>query len=197
MSQRSQGSGSDPVHHRFTSGWIHFDRNWPTRMFSVSLSLFLYGSLRQPTMKLSDRILLYSRFVFFFVLWSILMADVALSIRFPNQISQNHPNDLPNRTLKTAVFALGSFWRSEAVFGCLDGVVRTAVGYAGGSKTNPVFVWLLWKFKSNLGPEKANSSSQLCSFQFSSLVEFNYIPQNLNKYNVVFPYFLPSSLQNI
>lgn len=41
--------------------------------------------------------------------------------------------------LKTAVFALGSFWRSEAVFGCLHGVARTTVGYAGGSKTNPEF----------------------------------------------------------
>uniref|UniRef100_A0A453QLA7 Peptide methionine sulfoxide reductase A5 n=3 Tax=Triticinae TaxID=1648030 RepID=A0A453QLA7_AEGTS len=39
----------------------------------------------------------------------------------------------------TAVFALGSFWRSEAVFGCLHGVLRTSVGYAGGSKANPEY----------------------------------------------------------
>ncbi|KAM0915092.1 hypothetical protein ACQ4PT_011112 [Festuca glaucescens] len=39
----------------------------------------------------------------------------------------------------TAVFALGSFWRSEAAFGCLPGVVRTSVGYAGGSKANPEY----------------------------------------------------------
>jgi hypothetical protein len=38
-----------------------------------------------------------------------------------------------------AVFALGSFWRSEAAFGCLPGVIRTSVGYAGGSKTNPEY----------------------------------------------------------
>jgi peptide-methionine (S)-S-oxide reductase len=39
----------------------------------------------------------------------------------------------------TAVFALGSFWRSEAAFGCLPGVIRTSVGYAGGSKANPEY----------------------------------------------------------
>ncbi|OEL36053.1 hypothetical protein BAE44_0002930, partial [Dichanthelium oligosanthes] len=39
----------------------------------------------------------------------------------------------------TAVFALGSFWRSEAAFGCLPGVIRTSVGYAGGSKSNPEY----------------------------------------------------------
>ena len=39
----------------------------------------------------------------------------------------------------TAVFALGSFWRSEAAFGCLPGVIRTSVGYAGGSKAYPEY----------------------------------------------------------
>ncbi|KAL6861550.1 hypothetical protein ACP4OV_017250 [Aristida adscensionis] len=39
----------------------------------------------------------------------------------------------------TAAFALGSFWRSEAAFGCLPGVIRTSVGYAGGSKPNPEY----------------------------------------------------------
>ncbi|KAG0601645.1 hypothetical protein M758_11G128900 [Ceratodon purpureus] len=38
---------------------------------------------------------------------------------------------------RVAAFALGSFWRGEAVFGCLPGVVRTRAGYAGGAKVNP------------------------------------------------------------
>lgn len=38
---------------------------------------------------------------------------------------------------RVAAFALGSFWRGEAVFGCLPGVVRTRAGYAGGAKQNP------------------------------------------------------------
>ncbi|PWA96984.1 peptide methionine sulfoxide reductase family protein [Artemisia annua] len=68
----------------------------------------------------------------------ILSANPSHSIRFPNPISQ--VTLIPsNEVTKTAVFALGSFWRSESVFGCLDGVVRTSVGYAGGSKLNPEY----------------------------------------------------------
>eukprot|EP00250_Pteridium_aquilinum_P004632 c14844_g1_i1 orf=152-889(+) len=40
---------------------------------------------------------------------------------------------------KTAIFAMGSFWHSEAVFGCLTGVLRTTAGYTGGSKLNPEY----------------------------------------------------------
>ncbi|KAJ3672675.1 hypothetical protein LUZ60_007396 [Juncus effusus] len=45
----------------------------------------------------------------------------------------------PPQSARVAVFALGSFWRSEAAFGCLHGVIRTSVGYAGGSKLNPEY----------------------------------------------------------
>ncbi|XP_022740191.1 peptide methionine sulfoxide reductase A5-like [Durio zibethinus] len=65
---------------------------------------------------------------------SILCADKAFSIRISTA-----PRELSDQSLKTAVFALGSFWRSEAVFGCLNGVVRTTAGYAGGSKINPAY----------------------------------------------------------
>ncbi|XP_024977433.1 peptide methionine sulfoxide reductase A5 [Cynara cardunculus var. scolymus] len=74
----------------------------------------------------------------YFFLGIIVSADVTLGIRFPNPISQVSGNP-PDQLLKTAVFSLGSFWRSESVFGCLDGVVRTTVGYAGGSKSNPEY----------------------------------------------------------
>ncbi|KAM7273486.1 hypothetical protein ACFE04_028150 [Oxalis oulophora] len=69
-----------------------------------------------------------------------------------NHITTQHHNKRVPRTtvsdvstsdqqqqLNTVVFALGSFWRTEAIFGCLDGVVRTSVGYAGGSKANPEY----------------------------------------------------------
>ncbi|GAA0142184.1 reductase [Lithospermum erythrorhizon] len=56
------------------------------------------------------------------------------SIRIPNP-----PIDETIIPSKTAVLCLGSFWRSESVFGCLEGVVRTTVGYAGGSKPNPEY----------------------------------------------------------
>ncbi|KAL3720508.1 hypothetical protein ACJRO7_005339 [Eucalyptus globulus] len=62
----------------------------------------------------------------------------AQCIRLANRIPDPAAG-FPDQPSRTAVFALGSFWRSEAVFGCLDGVVRTAVGYAGGSKPNPEY----------------------------------------------------------
>lgn len=65
----------------------------------------------------------------------VLIASPATGIRLPDR--QLEPPPAPSYPLKTAVFALGSFWRSEAVFGCLNGVVRTTVGYSGGSKPNP------------------------------------------------------------
>ncbi|XVF15888.1 hypothetical protein REPUB_Repub09cG0195200 [Reevesia pubescens] len=70
---------------------------------------------------------------------SILCTEKAFSIRIPDQISTKPRPELSDQYLKTAVFALGSFWRSEAVFGCLNGVVRTTSGYAGGSKINPEY----------------------------------------------------------
>lgn len=38
-----------------------------------------------------------------------------------------------------ATFALGCFWGPDARFGSIEGVVRTRVGYAGGTKPNPTY----------------------------------------------------------
>jgi peptide-methionine (S)-S-oxide reductase len=38
-----------------------------------------------------------------------------------------------------ATFGVGCFWGPDAAFGALDGVVRTRVGYAGGSKPDPTY----------------------------------------------------------
>ncbi len=40
---------------------------------------------------------------------------------------------------ETATFGLGCFWGPDAIFGALDGVVRTRVGYAGGTKPDPSY----------------------------------------------------------
>ncbi|WP_135819702.1 peptide-methionine (S)-S-oxide reductase MsrA [Halostella litorea] len=40
---------------------------------------------------------------------------------------------------ETTTFALGCFWGPDATFGALDGVVRTRVGYAGGTKPDPTY----------------------------------------------------------
>jgi peptide-methionine (S)-S-oxide reductase len=41
--------------------------------------------------------------------------------------------------VEIADFALGCFWSPEARFGALDGVVRTCVGYAGGTTPEPTY----------------------------------------------------------
>ncbi|MCL7041217.1 hypothetical protein MKW94_024360, partial [Papaver nudicaule] len=75
-----------------------------------------------------------------FLSFSLMFNNGVLGIRLPDRISNVAKDSTVNQqTLKTAVFALGSFWRSESVFGCLNGVVRTTAGYAGGAKTNPEF----------------------------------------------------------
>jgi len=39
----------------------------------------------------------------------------------------------------TATFGIGCFWGPDAQFGAMDGVVRTRVGYAGGTKRDPTY----------------------------------------------------------
>jgi peptide-methionine (S)-S-oxide reductase len=41
--------------------------------------------------------------------------------------------------LQQAVFGLGCFWGAERRFWLMDGVVSTAVGYAGGHTPNPTY----------------------------------------------------------
>ncbi|KAJ7521082.1 hypothetical protein O6H91_19G036900 [Diphasiastrum complanatum] len=80
------------------------------------------------------------------LLWMLVMLmsacdGVVFAIRLGN--NENNPQMAAaslrdgSRPTRRAVFALGSFWRAEAVFGCLPGVVGTQVGYSGGSKQNP------------------------------------------------------------
>ncbi|GGK82724.1 peptide-methionine (S)-S-oxide reductase MsrA [Rufibacter glacialis] len=41
--------------------------------------------------------------------------------------------------LQTATLAMGCFWGAEAYFGAVGGVVRTRVGFAGGTTENPTY----------------------------------------------------------
>lgn len=41
--------------------------------------------------------------------------------------------------LETATFGMGCFWGPEARFGSLPGVIRTRVGFAGGTMPNPSY----------------------------------------------------------
>ena len=46
---------------------------------------------------------------------------------------------LPPEETKTATFGMGCFWGPEARFGATEGVVRTRVGYAGGTTPEPTY----------------------------------------------------------
>jgi len=53
---------------------------------------------------------------------------------------REYDNRAPSRDeTVTATFALGCFWGPDAKFGAVDGVVRTRVGYAGGTKEDPTY----------------------------------------------------------
>ena len=45
----------------------------------------------------------------------------------------------PPGATETATFGLGCFWGPEARFGAMEGVVRTRVGYAGGTTPAPTY----------------------------------------------------------
>lgn len=46
---------------------------------------------------------------------------------------------IENKRMDTLVFGMGCFWSPEANFGQLPGVLRTRVGFAGGTKINPTY----------------------------------------------------------
>jgi peptide-methionine (S)-S-oxide reductase len=57
----------------------------------------------------------------------------------PSTIQEYDRRAPPPESTETATFALGCFWGPDARFGALDGVVRTRVGYAGGTKSDPTY----------------------------------------------------------
>jgi len=57
----------------------------------------------------------------------------------PAQITAYDEQAPPADATETATFGLGCFWGPESQFGALDGVVRTRVGYAGGTTTEPTY----------------------------------------------------------
>lgn len=66
------------------------------------------------------------------------MSDGEQTRSQPAELSRDAAAVAPNKT-KTATFGMGCFWGPDARFGAMDGVVRTRVGYAGGTKRNPQY----------------------------------------------------------
>ncbi|SDR05642.1 peptide-methionine (S)-S-oxide reductase [Natronobacterium texcoconense] len=54
------------------------------------------------------------------------------------QLVSEYDSNAPDET-ETATFGLGCFWGPDAAAGAIDGVVRTRVGYAGGTKPDPSY----------------------------------------------------------
>jgi len=55
------------------------------------------------------------------------------------QIHEYDRRAMDSNETATATFGIGCFWGPEAQFGAIDGVVRTRVGYAGGTKRGPEY----------------------------------------------------------
>ncbi|CDK38445.1 peptide-methionine (S)-S-oxide reductase [Halorubrum sp. AJ67] len=55
------------------------------------------------------------------------------------QIREYDSRAMKSAETATATFGTGCFWGPDARFGAMDGVVRTRVGYAGGTKVDPTY----------------------------------------------------------
>jgi peptide-methionine (S)-S-oxide reductase len=55
------------------------------------------------------------------------------------QIREYDRRAIDTEETATATFGTGCFWGPDARFGAVDGVVRTRVGYAGGTKRDPTY----------------------------------------------------------
>lgn len=54
-------------------------------------------------------------------------------------MNDRQQTDSENSNFETATFGGGCFWCTEAVFKQINGVVKTTVGYSGGSVENPTY----------------------------------------------------------
>ncbi|XP_072964151.1 uncharacterized protein [Typha angustifolia] len=63
-----------------------------------------------------------------------------IQANFSNSSEMTQLEDIPPpEFLREAIFAAGRFWEIEAAFGGVDGVIRTATGYFGGSTVKPSY----------------------------------------------------------
>ncbi|GGG66928.1 peptide-methionine (S)-S-oxide reductase MsrA [Paenibacillus radicis (ex Gao et al. 2016)] len=86
---------------------------------------------------------------------------------------------MDNAAVRTATLGMGCFWSPEALFGHLPGVIRTAVGYAGGTTPDPTY--------REMGDHSETVQLQYDSNQlaFQQLVELfwqSHNPININGY---------------
>lgn len=49
------------------------------------------------------------------------------------------PGQMEDPLAKRATFGMGCFWAGDSLFGATSGVLRTRVGYAGGTQPSPTY----------------------------------------------------------
>jgi methionine-S-sulfoxide reductase len=74
----------------------------------------------------------------------ILIVLVASILVLNTSIQANSDNipaidKIDAKKMKTATFAMGCFWGPDVLFGGVEGVYKTKVGYAGGEMENPTY----------------------------------------------------------
>ncbi|KAJ8664781.1 hypothetical protein QAD02_006443, partial [Eretmocerus hayati] len=76
------------------------------------------------------------------------ICDVSIGLQdfisiFGGEICENSGSGMPGQIDevrgKRATFGMGCFWAGDSLFGATPGVIRTCVGYAGGTKDKPVY----------------------------------------------------------
>src|SRR5882724_6750752 len=82
-----------------------------------------------------------------------------------------------NMKTEKATFGAGCFWGVEEVFKKLEGVVSTAVGYAGGIKENPTYEDVLDVFWSNHNPTTLNRQGPDVGTQYRSVIFYHSAEQ--------------------
>ena len=77
---------------------------------------------------------------FYILLISLLLVFTVSKVGMAAEETEKPPIDkMRPDNLKTATFAMGCFWGPDVVFGGVEGVWKTRVGYAGGDKENPTY----------------------------------------------------------
>lgn len=73
------------------------------------------------------------------ILTGLILAVFLLTTNVTAETDIPYDQRLNQNETEKANFALGCFWGPDSSFGALEGVIRTRVGYAGGSKLNPTY----------------------------------------------------------
>ncbi|WP_158855571.1 peptide-methionine (S)-S-oxide reductase MsrA [Halorhabdus sp. CUG00001] len=66
------------------------------------------------------------------------MSGIELPTNQPTTLARDAEALRPAET-ETATFGMGCFWGPDALFGAKEGIVRTRVGYAGGTAPDPTY----------------------------------------------------------